>query len=208
MRVTLKVTLLRSKVLNRSQILDPSQQLLNNAVTRTSSISWKFMARKLNLIPRQTTLLTPLSNNTLLTEASAIVVDVEGDVELLVLGILLETLLAVPGSVLDGEEGSVRGKEEVETTNSDDGVVSVLDDALQNVVLSGGEGSVAAVGVGVAEAKDLVGSALIPGLVDGCVESLLDVCAVEVDLGARRRIITLNQSARLSAEMEERSLPD
>lgn len=191
MRVSLEVTLLGSKVLNRSQVLDPSQQLLKNTVTRASTISGKFMARKLNLIPRQSTLLTPLSNNTLLTESSAVVVDVEGDVELLVLGILLETLLSVPGGVLDGEEGSVGREEEVKTTDSDDGVVGMLDDALENVALSGRERSIASVGVGVAEAKDRVGSALIPCHVGGSIEGLLDVCAVEVDLGTRRRIVTL-----------------
>lgn len=192
MRVSLKVALLRSKVLNRSKILDSSQQLLKNAVTRTSSVSGKFMARKLNLIPRQTTLLTPLSNSTLLTESSAIVVNVEGHVELLVLGILLEALLAVPSSVLESEEGSVGWEKEVKTTDSDDGVVSVFDNALENVVLGRGKRSVAAVGVGVAKAEDIVGSALIPSRIGGGVEGLLHVCSVEVDLGTGGRIVALN----------------
>lgn len=115
----------------------------------------------------------------------------EGHPEVLVLGILLETLLAVPGGVLEGEEGSVGGEEEVETTDSDDGVIGVLDDALENVGLSGREGGVAAVGFGVAEAKDVVGSALIPSHIGGSVEGLLDICAVEVDLGTGRGIVAL-----------------
>lgn len=149
------------------------------------------MARKLDLIPCQATLFTPLSNNTLLTESSAIVVNVEGDVELLVLGILLETLLAVPSGVLDGEESSVGRQEEVKTTDSDDGVVGMLDDALEHIGLSGREGSVAAAGFGITETKYIIRSALIPGHIGGSVEGLLDVCAVEVDLGTGRRIVTL-----------------
>lgn len=130
----------------------------------------------------------------------------EGHPEVLVLGILLESFLAVPGGVLEGEEGSVGGEEEVETADSDDGVVGVLDDALENVVLSGREGGVAAVGLGVAEAKDVIGRALIPCHVGGGIEGLLDICAVEVDLGTGRRIIALDLLA-LAFGSEEMSLP-
>lgn len=60
----------------------------------------------------------------------------------------------------------------------------MLDHATEDVGLGWGERGVALVGLGVAEAKDGVGCALVPCHVCGGIESLLDVGAVEVNLSA------------------------
>jgi hypothetical protein len=70
---------------------------------------------------------------------------------------------------LESEECSVGREDEVQSANSNDGVVGVLDDSLEDAVLGGSEGCVAAGGVGVAETKDIVACALVPSAVYGSV---------------------------------------
>lgn len=110
--ITLEVPLLSSKVLDNSQVLDPSQHKLNNTVSRASSISRKFMSSQLNLVVSQTTLVAPVADNTSLAESAAVVLRMVRNVELLVLGIFLESPLSVPGGVLQGEQSAV-GREDV-----------------------------------------------------------------------------------------------
>ena len=111
--IPLVISLLRRKILNDTQILNPSQQLLHNPVPSTSTIPRQLMTRKLNLIVRQPTLITPLSYNTSLTESTAIVLRMEGHVELFVLRVRLVALFTVPCNVLKGEKCAVGGKDEV-----------------------------------------------------------------------------------------------
>lgn len=110
---------------------------------------------------------------------------VVGHVEGLILRILLEALLAVPRGILQGKERTIRRQDVIQTTHANNGVVGVLNDALENLVLRRSERCVATVGVGVTKTKHIVGSALVPVDV-GRIQSLLDVGSVEVDLSTGR----------------------
>jgi len=86
----------------------------------------------------------------------------------------LEALRAVPGHVLDHEEGAVGDEDVVEHAVGDDGAVEALDD--------GGEDGEAAGGGGVcAVDEDGGGGAFLPVCEGWGVDRGLDVAAVEVD---------------------------
>lgn len=98
--LALEMSLLCGKVLNGTQVLDTSQQQLQHPVTGSRGVSRQLMARQLNLVVGQATLMSPLSDGARFAQSSTIVLWVERHVKLLVLGILLKALLAVPGGVL------------------------------------------------------------------------------------------------------------
>ena len=99
-------------------------------------------------------------------------------------GLGLEAQFAVPGHVLDGEEGAVCDDDHVEVAVRDEDAVRGLDD-LREDVLDGVGGEVAfALGAGVAAREDGVDGAFGPVDVRGRVDGGFDVCAVEVCGGA------------------------
>lgn len=189
-RVPLVITLLGSEVLNGTQRLDSAQQQLNHTVPRPSRVPRQLVAGQLDLVVRQASLVAERAHDAGLAQTAVVVLGVEGHVELLVLRVLLEALEAVPGRVLEREERAVGREDVVEAADADDGVVGVLDDALQDLVLRGGRGGVARVRVGVAAAEDVLGGALVPRDM-GRVDCVLDVGAVEVDLRALGAVVTL-----------------
>ena len=93
------------------------------------------------------------------------------------------------GHVLDGEKGAVGAEEHVQVAGADQGVVGVLDDALQDVVLRGADALVAHGLIGGGVAEDAVDT-LVPVGGRG-VDGLLHVGAVEVDLGAWWGVVAL-----------------
>lgn len=88
----------------------------------------------------------------------------------------LETLLAVPGHVLDGQQRAVGEEEEVQEAVADDGVVGALDDGREGAE-SRGDGFV--------RVREEVRAAAADEVVGGRdVELSLDIGAVEVVVGA------------------------
>lgn len=199
-----KVSGLRSEIADLAERLDTSQHKLDSPVRGARCIARKLVAGKLNLVECETTLSTPKAKVAGTSESAAVVFGVVGGVEGSA-GILLETLEAVPlrsvslcdclypgdfwtyGHVLESEEGTVGVKEHVQVTRADKGVVGVLDNALEHTVLRRAQTLVTDSLVGGRVAEHTVHT-LVP--VGGrSVNCLLDVCAVEVDLGARRNIV-------------------
>jgi hypothetical protein len=93
------------------------------------------------------------------------------------------------GHVLEGKEGAVGVEEHIQVAGADEGVVGVLDHALQDAVLRRAQTLVVDGLVGDWVAEDAVG-ALVP-VGRRSVNRLLDVGAVEVDLCAGRDVVTL-----------------
>jgi len=199
-----EVTALSGERTNLAERLDPSQHELDGAVCSARSVAGQFVTGELDLVESQTALATPGSQVSGAGEGAAVVFGVIGGVERDV-GVGLETLEAVPlesmlvfvsrwivdcktySHVLEGEKGTVGAEEHVQVTGADQGVVGVLNDTLQDIVLGRADALVAhgLVGGGVAEyAVD----ALVPVGGRG-VDCLLNVGAVEVDLGARRSVV-------------------
>ena len=187
---------LRGKRLVGAEVLDTAEQLLEDTVAGAGGVAGQLVAGELDLVVGDAALVAPLANNPGLAETTTVVLLVEGDIELLVLGVLAEALVAVPGGVLQGEEGAVGREDVVEAADADDGVVGVLDDAAEGVVLGGRQRRVPA-GAGVAADEDLLGRALVPVDV-GRVDGVLDVGAVEVDLGALGIKVTLELQASVN----------
>ena len=158
------------------------------------------MASKTSSVEGQSALCSPLSLVSRAGERTAVVLGVVGSIEISA-GVLRKALSAVPGHVLDGKECSVCAQKHVQVTAADDRVVCVLNDALQNSVRCRwrrGIGSTAAV---VAIAKDVDVGALEPVGVYVSVESLLDVGAIEIDLGAWRRVVSRVYYAQLAVRV-------
>jgi hypothetical protein len=114
------------------------------SVRSTRGILWDFVTSKIDSSPSQSSLGVPVA---LVSRASGVdlrrsvgnscVGDIENIAKTLVVrheevlllgGRGLEALEAVPGHVLDGDEGAVGEEEEVEETMADDGVVGTFDD--------------------------------------------------------------------------------
>lgn len=193
-RPLLRITrlLLSSEAVRLPQILDPSQHQLNDTVPRARRVPRELVARQLDLIVRHTPLVSPLADCAALAQPAAVVLNMAGDVKVVILGIFLEPLCAVPCRVLEGKERAVRREDVVEPADADDGVVSVLDDALEDLVLRGREGAVSGVGRGAAVTEDVLGRALEPFHVGG-VDGVLDVGAVEVYFSAGGRVVALEE---------------
>lgn len=112
-------------------------------------------------------------------------------------GVFLQPLCAVPCHVLDSEERSVCAEEHVEVAGADDGVVRVLDNALEDAIISGADGSILCVAAGVAVAEDIDVCALEPVAINVCVQGELDISAVEVYFCARRGVVSRVDYAEL-----------
>ena len=145
------------------------------------------MTGKTGSVEGHATLRSPVSLDTSASKRTAVVLWVVGYVQRgsWVLG---ETLSAVPGHVLDGKQSAVGAEEHVEVTRADDGVVSVLDNVLENTVVRRSRGLVRTPVVTIA--KDVGVCALEPFGADVGVERKLDVSAVEVDLSTWRRVVS------------------
>lgn len=104
-----------------------------------------------------------------------------GDEEF-VFGGTLEALGAVPGHVLDHEEGAVGDEDHVEGAVGDDGAGEAFDDAGEDGEARGG-GSVGAVD------EDVGGGAFFPVLFGGRVDGFLDRGPVEVDFGVGGQVV-------------------
>lgn len=92
------------------------------------------------------------------------------------------------GHVLQSKESTVGVKKHVQVTRADEGVVGVLNNALEYTVLRRAQTLVTDGLVGGRVAEHAIHT-LVPVGGRG-VDCLLDVGAVEVDLGARRNIVT------------------
>jgi hypothetical protein len=183
---------LRRKVLNLVETLNSAEKQLNDPVPRTCAVSGQLVASKLHFVVGEATLLAPITNKTSLAVSSRVVLWVVRYVKVFILRIALEALLAVPSDVLQGKKRAVRWEQEVQPANTNDGVVGVFNDALENIDLrrSGRSILVVSVRIAMVGANDLLGCALVP--VDmRRVKRILDVSAVEVYLCTGRRVITL-----------------
>jgi len=163
-----------------------TKQNLQHAVRNTRSVARQLVTSKTGSVEHHAALGGPVTLVTSTRKRTAVVLRVVRSVQRGG-GVLGETLGAVPGHVLDGEKGSVGAEEHVEVTGADDGVVGVLDDALEDAVVGGAGGLVGTFVVAVAE--DVGVGALEPLGADVGVECHLDVGAVEVDLGAWGRVV-------------------
>lgn len=177
---TSKVTSLGSKVTNITKALDTTKEQLDRPVSSTRGVTRQLVTSQLNSVESQATLDTVATEVAGASERAAVVLRVVRSVE----GrarVLLETLQAVPGHVLDGEQSAVGGEEHVEVTGADDGVVGVLDDTLEDTVRGGAGAGVRGGAVVGAIAEDIGVGALLPVGTDRSVDGLLYVGAVEVD---------------------------
>ena len=171
-----------------------SKENLQHAVRDTRSVAGQLVTSKTGGVEHHTTLRSPVALVTGAGKRTAVVLWVVGRVERGG-GVLGETLGAVPGHVLDGEESSVCAEKHVEVAGADDGVVCVLDDALEDAVVGGAGGGVGTLVVAVAE--DVGVGALEPLGADVGVECHLDVGAVEVDFGTWGRVVAGVDYAKL-----------
>lgn len=177
---TSEVTSLSGKVTDVAKALDTAEEQLNRPVSSTRGVTRQLVTSQLDSVESQATLDTVATEVSGAGERAAVVLGVVWSVE----GrarVLLETLQAVPGHVLDGEQSAVGGEKHVEVTGADDGVVGVLDDALEDTVRGGAGAGVRGGAVVGAIAEDIGVGALLPVGTDGSVDGLLYVGTVEVD---------------------------
>ena len=159
------------------------------------------MPSELDLIVCKTSLVAPVPNNSGFRQASTIVLGMVGDEELLVLRIALEALEAVPCHILEREQCTVRRQDVVKISDADESVVSVLDHALQDTVLSGAKTLVHQGLVVGCTAEHIDRCALVPIRVCGGMEGGFDVTAVEVHLRARWIVVSGVNDAKLGVRM-------
>ncbi len=192
-----------------------AEQNLQHAERNAGSVAGDFVAGQVGRVEGQTALRGPDTLEAGAGQGTAVVLGVVRGVEVGA-WVLLETLDAVPGHVLDGEESSVGldrlisieifeqwneftyGQDHVQITGSDEDVVGVLNDVLENTIVGralGGIGSGLASIISVS--KDVDWSALVPGAVNRGVEGDLDIGAVEVNLGTWWLIVTRVNYAEL-----------
>ena len=158
------------------------------------------MASKTSSVEGQSALCGPLSLVSRAGERATVVLGVVGSIEISA-GVLRKALSAVPGHVLDSKERSIRAQEHVQVTAADDRVVCVLNNALQNSICCRWRRGIRSTAAVVAIAEDVDVGALEPVGVYVSVESLLDVGAIEVDLGAWRRVVSRVDYAQLAVRV-------
>ena len=194
------VSTLRCKALRAAKVLNTTQQDLQHAVSDTGSIPRELVSRKTRSVKGKTSLLGPHALVARAGKSTAVVLGVVWCVEKRG-RVLIETLGAVPGHVLDGEEGAVCAEQHVQVATSDDGVVGVFDDALEDAVVGRADGGIRGTTAVIAVAEDVDVGALHPIGADDGVERLLNVRAVEVDLGTRRLVVARVDYSELRERM-------
>lgn len=191
------VATLSSEVLSVAEVVNLAEQNLQHPVRNTGSITRQLVTSEASSVESQATLRGP---DTLVTSAgkrTAVVLRVVRHVDVSA-RVLRKALSAIPGHILDSKQSSVGGKKHVQVTTADDGVVGVLDDTLENAIGGRRSRGILSIAAVVAVAEDVDVSALHPVRVEGSVKRLLDIGAVEVDLGTRRRVVTLVDYAQLA----------
>ena len=172
-----KIPHLRREVALLPEIRNPTEEELQLAVRRTRLVLRDHVARQRRRHEGEAALRMPGAHDARRGDGAEVQLAVVRDEEV-VRGRGLEAERAVPGHVLDHEEGAVGNEDVVEQAVADEDVVRALDDAREDGH-PGGRG-----GVG---GEDAVG-AFLPFLLRR-VDGGLHVAAVEVDVGAGRHVV-------------------
>ena len=143
---------------------------------------------KLHLIERQTALRTPIANYTRASQRATIIFWMIRNIEFRA-RVCLQSLLAVPGHVLQSGERAIGGEDIIQVADSDNGVVRRLDHVLQGPVSRGARRSVAQILVVAGSAENVGGCALIP-IRGWRMDGFLHIAAVEVDYLGRRYVVS------------------
>ena len=165
-----------------TQPANPTQQKLQLPIRRTRRILRDHMPRQRDLHPRQSALGMGGTENAGASQSLRIMQrGMIGHVEV-VRRFRLEALRAVPGHVLDHQQGAVGDEDVIEGAVGDDGFVQALDDG-------GEDGEAAGRGLIRSSAFGEDGTAAFGPRHYGGVDGLLDVGAVEVDFCAGGEVV-------------------
>ena len=183
-----KVCSLSGEFTLKGERVDTSKEELNRAVSSTRSVARKFVTGELSGVEGKTSFTSVVSDLASSGEGSAVVLGMVRNDEFLA-GVFLKTSLSVPLNTLNGNKGTVGGEEHVEVTRTDDGVVGVLNNALESAIESGALAGVAERAVVGGSTEDVDVSALLPVGTDRCIDGLLNIGAVEVDDFSRGNVV-------------------
>lgn len=168
--------------------VDTSKEELNRAVSSTRSVARKFVTGELSGVEGKTSFASVVSDLAGSGEGTAVVLGVVRNDEFLA-GVFLKTSLSVPLNTLNGNQSTVGGEEHVEVTRTDDGVVGVLNNALESAIESRALAGVAERAVVGGSTEDVDVGALLPVGTNRCVDGLLNIGAVEVDDFSRGNVV-------------------
>ena len=178
-----------------AEVVNPSKQNLQHAISNAGRVSRQLMSCKVGCIECQPTLGRPLPLDACACKGATIVLRMVRGVQWSA-RVLPQTLMPVPRHVLDSKERPVGGKQEVEIARANQSVIGVLNHTCKSPVNGRTWRHVRPTTGAVAE--NVYVGALFPVRADDCMKRFLDVCTVEVDFGPGGLVVTAVDYAELT----------